>query len=276
MDVIKAGVVVAAALAVGAGVGAFAVHQRLAPAMNELRDRLALAQGQSAALERQVEELGQHSQRLETQSRALRDQIEGLQRAAAALPPAPQAPPEPPAQDIDETADLEALLSAAAEGRDAAPARPTPDPSELPGAVREPPEQRLARRAEYLEQVRLRTQEIMAEEMDRSADPRVRQRIETLQQYTDYMIDLMDRLREAPDEATRETLQAEFDQVRQTVSQLVREQQDHMLLQLAAQFGIVNGPQQQAFLESLRQTQASPFFRAPLLVWGSSYAAPAE
>jgi hypothetical protein len=105
-------------------------------------------------------------------------------------------------------------------------------------------------------------------ETAKTNDPAVQQRLTTLKEQSDYMLELMQKMRDTMDEKERAAAQQEFAQVRGTVTGLVQEQQDYMLQQLATQNGITDPQKQQAFINSLRETQASPFFSSPMMSFG--------
>ncbi len=129
-------------------------------------------------------------------------------------------------------------------------------------------EERAAQRSEFLSQVRQRTSDIIEAEAAKAGDPAVRRRLDAIREQSDYMLALMEQIRETRKEDERARLQEAFDAARAEVGALVEEQQDYMLRQVAAQYGITDEVKQAELIRSLRETQSSPLFRAPTLTWG--------
>jgi cell division protein FtsB/Fe-S cluster assembly iron-binding protein IscA len=120
------------------------------------------------------------------------------------------------------------------------------------------------RRQEFAAQMRERANEMARNEMAKWNDPVAQQRISTINEQTQYMMDLRMQMREAQTDEEREALRTAMDQTRDTIRALTEEQQDYALRQLASQFGITAPGAQDQFIAGLRETQQSPYFRS----WG--------
>lgn len=267
MSFVRTGVAAVVALAVGALLGAYAMDQRNALALEELtRERDGLQQ-EVQRLRTQIEQLRQVASAKETDAEAreaelarVREEYEARLQEALSQ-----------AQAKSEAAEYEAMEEPARAERNPAQAA-----EENAQAVQMTPEQRSQYRAEYSRRLRERMQGYIDEEMQRTSDPDAQQRLAALREQTDYMVQIMYDIREATDDARRAELQQQLREVRTGVNTLVTEQQDYVLRQVAAQQGIADPQRQQAFVQSLRAAQESPFFRAPLLMWGNVNSGPLQ
>lgn len=282
MDAIRQVIFTLVALLAGLVIGAVLMNLNLRPRLADLSSANESLQAKVRQAETQIELLKADTDRFARQNEALRGEIDALQHAETepqllgAAAPAPTEATQPPVvENGDELGELmSALGEAAAKSTPRSLAKETganpnglgDDWSKLTG------EERQARRSEFMAQVRQRTSDLVEAEAARATDPAVRQRLETLRQQSDYMLELMDQIREVKNDDERAQLQQQFDAAREDVGNLVQEQQDYMLRQVAAQYGITDPAKQAAFAQSLRETQASPLFRAPTLTWGISAA----
>ncbi|MDX9971480.1 MAG: hypothetical protein RBU21_00680 [FCB group bacterium] len=273
MNSVKLGIVVVVALAVGALGGGVFARQQLGSQLTDTQQKNAQAAQELDKTRKQLAELTQIAAAAEKTLAARNTELEKVQAAfeqmagdgglsasmaeASAeealgedMPPPPPAPLRAPRDGVDPM--------------EGVPRGPDGNPLPPETLTERPPSMRL----DFSQRMNERMQEYYEAETAKTNDPAVQQRLATLRDQSTYMMDVMQRMRDSADPDERTQLQEEFQQVRSNVSNLVQEQQDHMLRQVAAQNGITDPQKQEAFMNSLRETQDSPFFRSPMMSWG--------
>lgn len=94
-----------------------------------------------------------------------------------------------------------------------------------------------------------------------SADtPEAQERITSIRDMSQQMMDLRQQIRAAEDDTTRDALREEMDALREEMRPLVRDQQDYLLQQAAASAGVNHAGTQRKLADALRDTLRSPFF----------------
>lgn len=94
-----------------------------------------------------------------------------------------------------------------------------------------------------------------------SADtPEAQDRITSIRDYSQQMMDLRQQMRNAADDTTREALRADMEAMRDEMRPLIRDQQNYLLQQAAASAGVNNANVQRKLADALRDTMRSPFF----------------
>lgn len=271
MNSVKLGIVVVVASVVGALGGGVFARQQLASQLTQVaqsRDQAVQERNKAAATLRDAEQRA-----LDAQA-ALTARNSELQRLQAAH------------DELADTAAVQAPAAAISEEPAASDAAPAPPPElraprdgidPMEGVPRDangnplPPEPTVdgpSSRMDFTQRMNERMQGYYEAEAAKTNDPAVQQRLATLRDQSTYMMDVMQRMRDTMDEQERAQLQEEFQQVRANVSTLVQEQQDYMLRQVAIQSGVTDPQKQEALMNSLRETQESPFFRSPMMSWG--------
>jgi hypothetical protein len=120
-----------------------------------------------------------------------------------------------------------------------------------------------ARREEFANRARERIADFATRQLERANDPASQQRVLAMEEYSNYMMDLMQEMRAAANDEQREQLREEMRTARESMQTLVTQQQDHLLRQTAQNFGITNASKQEEFVQAMRSTMQDPFFRSP-------------
>ncbi|HIJ73852.1 MAG TPA: hypothetical protein HPP83_07105 [Candidatus Hydrogenedentes bacterium] len=254
MDIIKTVVIMVVALAVGAAGGVLAAKRRLNP-------QLAASASQSKQLKLRCAILEQGLAEAEAQMRDLEAKNEALQEEMAAMEKMAEAAPYEenlfPFEGLSDQATVEPRqgirrMEAGAGAQDGVPT----DDADLTRR-----RERETRRREWMERGRERYRENMAAALDNETDEAARERIAAIEEYGDYAMDLMQQMRAAETDEERAALREELGEVFQTSRALVYEQQEHMLRRVAEQHGIGTPSVQDSFVDAMRHTLTSPFFR---------------
>lgn len=117
-----------------------------------------------------------------------------------------------------------------------------------------------------------RFNDALASEVAAMSDPATAaDRLDAMLEWRDYQRDLRQDLRDAESDAEREAILAEMESARATARQLLREQQDALLRDLAESNGLRSERQQDAFIAAARETMQSPFFEMELLLIGGGF-----
>ncbi|MCL4216642.1 MAG: hypothetical protein KJ052_06515 [Candidatus Hydrogenedentes bacterium] len=255
-------ITVIAALAVGAAVSVAATHAYLGKQLTLLsEDREAMA-AELAKLQSGSREAADRAAYLEKYTQDLEADMALLQTQLAARP-AMSAVPDAPATTLEQD-----LVQAMADFQQTGPpetALPNPDENRWRGrdASMTPEEraEREARMTQFMNERRERFETMMNDLYNRTTDPVGQQRIASIVEFTDYMSELRQQMRDAESDEVREQLEKQMDEARRTVGQLFTEQRDAMMSDVASKYGISDPQKQQAFikeLDSLRES--SPFY----------------
>jgi len=158
----------------------------------------------------------------------------------------------------------DALLVARSDNGPPASSSPAPSPT-LPNDERrrEPTGQRTpggSERNDASSRVREGLQAYMDDEIAKTQDADTAQRLSALSDSMGRQMELVQQLRDAKTDAERDSARQSLTELRTSMRELVQTQQDTMLRQFAAQYGVA-ADQQEQFLRGFRELQASPFFR---------------
>ncbi len=174
------------------------------------------------------------------------------------------------AENDDLVAQLTSLLDQQAQWVESAviPEEPAPQQAALapqdPGERRRGPdwdsEEMRARREEFMRENAERMREFEERLAAQLTDPAAIERFNALMEWREYQQELAGEYRRAQTDAERESIRAKMDEVRQTSRQMVRDQQDKMLRDLAAANGISDPAKQAAFVSGMKQALDNPFF----------------
>lgn len=257
-------VVAGVALVLGLSGGALAVRARLGPRVDvdvvagerdAARKDLAkaVADRDAAVEETRLAEADNMAYR--EQARALREQVRSLQREVRLLDRerSPVTAPGPDEEGAAETPEPGRPTLQAPEQTGTAEAE------EGPGTEDEP--ERAERRRAFREDMEAWLDGFFDQAMSSATDRRGQERIAAIQEHVAYLRELRDAMRSAQGDAEREVLRDSMTETGAVVRDLVSAQQDAMLRDLAAEFGIKDAAGQEAFVQSVRTLQDSPFFR---------------
>jgi hypothetical protein len=242
-------------LVVGIVLGAGGMHQTLTPQLLELDAKLKVQERVAAALQRDpgdAEKLARLEAEREQNATALsklRGELEVLEKASTV----DNAVPEPAA--------IETIA-------DAVPApQPTEGDRENRGRRGGPwdrggtPEEREARRQEFVTQLRDNLTEFFTGELEKSNTPEVQERLVALETQVHDMMDIRRQMREVDSEDERDALRTSFEESMDAARGIMREQQQHMIGAIAGQFNINDEADRAAFELAVQSAVESPFFR---------------
>ena len=236
-----------AALVIGIGIGAFLAQRH--STSNE-QDVQQARTTQAEGLAQRKEALAQLVAETEARASALEDECERLREQLAK-----NNQDEPTAQDLaaqrpDPSGDEDRQV-------------PTQDPAQ---AYRERQQRGELRAAVYD-----RLYEILTLELGQLPDPAAQERVDAIGQQLAYMADLRTQLESAETEDQENAVAGALIEAGEYVQALVREHQDDILRRVAAEYGITDPEQQDAFVQSLRDAQNSPVFQVPSSLWTPDY-----
>ena len=97
--------------------------------------------------------------------------------------------------------------------------------------------------------------ERMNEAIQTAEDPQSRDRMRAVAEYSEYIMELREEMRNADDDH-RETLVQEMRDAGREVRGLIEEQQQHNLLNVAEQYGITDEAEARALVESLDEARS--------------------
>ena len=240
----------------GAVLGAGAIYQRLTPSLEEAKAKLLDVNQKLVALQSSTESDAEKLTRLEAERSQYQDRLAALQvklnevAAAGSVAPAEV--------DLATEQALDAAIEPEAEGA-------TPDGERGPGRERGErgggtPEERDARRQEFATRMQDNMANFFTGELEKSATPEMQERLVTLEQKTQEMMDLRNQMRAAETDEEREALGAAFGETMSAARDIMQEQQDDMLGAIASQFGITKESEQAAFEQAVRAAMDSPMF----------------
>lgn len=120
-----------------------------------------------------------------------------------------------------------------------------------------------ARRREFAGRMRETMNQFLEDRIAASQDPAERQRLASIGEYADYMMELRDQMRAAETEEDRERVREAMGQAADTMRTLVQDQQNQVMRQALASQGVTDTQKQDEMLSAMREAQSSPFFRIP-------------
>jgi len=261
--------IVVIAVLVGAACGALVMHRRLQPRVDELAADVDRAQGQVNQLVAAANASEDELRRMQAELRQMDDEARGLRRKLEQVTP-PQLPTVseetvaaielPLLTEPDEEAEPEQDRRRWGDGRHGR--RRDEDLTE------EEREARRAREQQLRTRIRERVDGFFDAEYGAAADATVQDRLVQMEESTNYLMDLREAMREAESDEERQQFRQDFGETAATLRDLVTEQQDYMLRTVAEEHGIKGAEQQEAFVASMREIQASLYFRPERLIWG--------
>jgi len=254
-------VALVAAVGCGALLGGLAIHSRMNTALDQAQSAQMEAERSARAVEQELERVRENLERLNarldlasTESAALREQLFNAERSAALA--------ARPTEPIEDSASLDGFWDQFQDGIvDSGQGADADSNAQAPGEATEGDRRRRRggdwadpeRRAQMMERVAERIAE-------RSDDPDIHYRLEALSGYAQDVFSLRDQLRNAPDEATREALQAELNASMAEARTFIQGEQAYTLQSLAHQYGITDPNAMDSFVQDMRQTLRSPVF----------------
>ncbi len=258
----KTMVFVVLGLVIGIVVGAGGMHQWLMPqvleldlALGESNRALASLQsdgGDGARLVRLEAERKDYAQTLSD----LRSEVDSLKNAVDVAPAAVEV----------------ALIEDQA---DAAPSKSADPPPER-GRRGSPwdrggtPEERDARRQEFVTRMQDNLTDFFTGELEKSNTPAVQERLIALETTVHDMMDIRRQMRDVETDEERDALRASFGDTMDTARGIMKDQQRDMINAIAGQFNISSDADKAAFQRAVQTAVESPFFsdNPGALLWG--------
>lgn len=133
---------------------------------------------------------------------------------------------------------------------------------------RERREQMTERRQEMVSIFQDRFNAMMDEQFARLDDPAQAEGLSALLEWRDYQQELRGQMRDAQTDEERDEILAEMSNAQSTARQLLRDQQDAVLHDLAAEQGISTAKEQDKFVKQTREALKSPFFEMERMLTG--------
>lgn len=130
-------------------------------------------------------------------------------------------------------------------------------------ALREMTERRAEwtqRREEWGNEFRTRTETFFSDAVANSVDPVEQERLLAMQDYLGAMQDLRQQMGEATTEAAEETIREAMRENGDAMQSLVKEQQQHILSQVASEYGVTKPREQRQLAGAMQEAMESPFF----------------
>jgi len=113
----------------------------------------------------------------------------------------------------------------------------------------------------FREQMQAQRESFFQTQLDASPSRESQDRVKAIWEYSDYMRELRDAMRQAETDEERQALRQSMEETGQIVRDLTRDQQDFMVRELAAQHGITSKGDQDAFVSAVRDLQSNPLFQ---------------
>lgn len=268
----KVAIALIVGLALGAVGGAGLMHQRLMPQLLEANAALRATQSELATLKTRNSEAMDRLARLETERADHEARLDAaharLERARAVE----AATPAPPVRDVEE--EMVDPLAAAATGAEDGNGDGEGDDDDARGRRGRwggTPEEREARRQEFMERIQENMTDFFTGELEKSRTPAMQDRLVALENQAYAMFELRSEMREAETEADRDALRQAYRETEQVARDLMADQQREMIGAIAAQFGISNRRDQAAFEQAVQTAVSSPLFsdNPNALFWGA-------
>ena len=269
-------IAMAVAAAVGAAGGVVITHQQFASELQSLQEANERMEVKQTEFERRAGYAEERAERLDQVNSELRGQVaslvEQLDTSRQALAQRTE-DAEPEAAGVDLELDASTGEESPASGQTAALAqsedenrrRRGEDLTEEERAERR--EQWRARVDERINTMREELQEAMDARIQSANDPAARRRLAEIAEYSQDLFDWGQLIRDAEGEE-RDAYRQHMRETARHVRNLVHEQRDHMLRDLASQYGITDPQDQRAFLRQLERTQSDELFERDIPVSG--------
>ena len=116
-------------------------------------------------------------------------------------------------------------------------------------------------REEFRAQMRERFGEFYASQIEQATDPGAKDRLASMAEYSQLMMDLHQQMRDSDDEEERDALHQSMDDAQDAYRALAAEQKDYMTRELAKTYGITDRAKQDAFIASMEELQSNPLIR---------------
>lgn len=127
--------------------------------------------------------------------------------------------------------------------------------------------ERFGRMERAMQEGRERLQDYLAQDAALSGDVVVQQRLEALSGYLDHMQALRQEMRNVEDPEARQGLRDELRDAQRATRDLLRDQQQHLIEQAAANAGL-SGREQRQLTNQVRDAMQSPYFRLETMLGG--------
>lgn len=250
-------IAVVVGLIVGLAIGAGAMHLKLMPQLLALDSELAEAQREVAALKsnngdaHRLARLEAERTDYDTKLSALREELDTLRKRSSVSP-----------AEI-EIAEDSADVSASAEvdsSEETTEERPEREGRRGRWGGDDTPEQREARRQEFVTRMQDNLTQFFTGELDKSGSPETQERLIALENQIHDMMNLRMQMRNAETDEERQALEQAFGETMTAARDTMKEQQREMVNSLATQFGINGKENRQAFQQALEAAVDSPFF----------------
>ncbi len=250
-------IAVVVGLIVGLAIGAGAMHLKLMPQLLALDSELAETQREVAALKsnngdaHRLARLEAERTDYDAKLSALREELDTLRKRSSVSP-----------AEI-EIAEDSAEVSASAEvdsSEETTEERPEREGRRGRWGGDDTPEEREARRQEFVTRMQDNLTQFFTGELDKSGSPETQERLIALENQIHDMMDLRMQMRSAETDEERQALEQAFGETMTAARDTMKEQQREMVNSLATQFGINGKENRQAFQQALEAAVDSPFF----------------
>ena len=239
--------------------------------VNAIRADLETAESAAAETRERIVDMERALSARAAEIEQLRGELAQVRSASRREPAAETPRPESP-QSLPEGVDFFAELAQALGEEGPQPERRgsrfgggfdrTPQPEGEPGESRED------RRSSYMDEYRQRMNDFLDAHRLHANDPAEKQRIASI---GEYMQSLMDQRRLLRDAQTDEEREAIFDTMRQNgevLRSMVAEQQDQVMRDSLARQGVTSRTEQDAIIAAYKEAQDDPFFSGPFTFFG--------
>lgn len=248
-------------IAVGVAVGAGILNQKLTPALAEYNQKLSESERALAALRSESDSAQDKLARLEKERSEYDDKLDALyaqlesarKMAPAAATNVPMALEE---ELVANAAEAEASPEATDPRTEGRQGRRGGGDSRWGGT----PEERDARRQEFVGRMQENLTNFFTGELDKSATPAMQERLVQLEEKTYAMFEIRSQMRDAESDAEQAALEEAYSETMNSARQIMREQQQDILGTIATEFGITSASEQAAFEQAVRTAVSSPIF----------------
>ena len=263
----KAAIVGVVALLVGLGIG-FGLS---VPKTNALRAKLEKAEERVASLQSEAEANERALAELRADFDRVRRELASAQAAPTPEPAMEETEAAPPAMDASEL--FSQLAQALGEEEGDGPGRfgRRPGDGEGRGDGEEDEATREERRRAYMDAFRQRMSDFLTERIDASTDAAEKQRIASIGEYAQSLMEQRRLLRDAETEEERRVVFETMQQNADVLRSMVEEQQDQVMRDSLERQGITSTSEQDAIISAYKESQEDPFFRGPFSFFGGGY-----
>ena len=245
------------ALPVGVLAGRVYAVRQTGPQLAALEKERESLKASEKALREQADAAKSEAETLAREKRRLEDQLASATKVEPSAAQMLEVVGEPTDAVLDSGVQQEADASASDSRRGG-------DPNETDA-------EREARIAEYRQEreqrgaeMRDRMRTFMEEQIQNAPDKATQDRLASISEYGENMMDLFQQMRDAQTDEERDALRDQLRENGTATRQLVNEQQDYLMRESLRQSGVTDPKAQNAAMQSLRQTMEGPFFRGPL------------